>query len=126
MKKIRKRIGAELRAMWNTGDAVRAQAALNDLIDSYRDRRPTFAEWIESGIPEGFAVFALPDRHRISRKTSNTMEKAIQQELKRKTKIFKGFPKEQSLLRLCTTVVVQIDEMWGSGKAYIRWETDDD
>ena len=98
MKKIRKRIGAELRAMWNTGDAVRAQVALSDLVDSYRDRRPAFTERIESGIPEGFAVFALPDRQRISRKTSNTMEKAIKQELKRRTKIFKGFPKEQSLL----------------------------
>ena len=59
------RIGAELRDVWNAVDADRAQAALNELVDSYRDTHPDFAEWFQSSVSEGFTIFALPDRHRI-------------------------------------------------------------
>ena len=123
--KIRDRIGAEFRAVWNAGDAARAQAALNELVESCADTHPAFAEWLEGSIPEGLAVFDLPDRHSISMRTSNPMERAVQQELKRRTTIVRVFPSEESLLRLCTAVLIQIDEQWASGTTYIKWERQD-
>ena len=79
-----------------------------------------------SSIPEGFTVFTLPDWHRVSMRTSNPMERAIQQELKRRTRIVRVFPNDRSLLRLFSTVLIQIDEKWASGKTYITWESKDD
>lgn len=123
---IRKRIGAELRALWNAGTLAKAQAALAELVASYRDSAPKLAKWLEENVPEGLAVFTLPEPHRRRLRTSNPMERAVQQELKRRTAKVRVFPSEDSLLRLVSAILVEIDEKWASDtKAYIKWECQD-
>ena len=95
----RKRIGAQLRSIWNADTADKAQAELNALVASYRDTAPKLAAWLEENVPEGLAVFALPEHHRRRMRTSNPMERGIQQELKRRTVKIRVFPGEASLLR---------------------------
>lgn len=81
----RKRVGAELREAWNAGSLTKAEIALAELVALYRGTAPKLAKWLEKTIPEGIAVFSLPDhhRHRHRLRTSNPMERAVQQELKR-------------------------------------------
>lgn len=123
---IRKRIGAELRAAWNAGSLAKAEAALAELVASYRDSAPKLAKWLEENVPEGLAVFTLPEPHRRRLRTSNPMERAVQQELKRRTAKVRVFPSEDSLLRLVSAILVEIDEKWASDtKAYITWECQD-
>ncbi len=77
-------------------------------------------------MPEGLTVFALPDHHRRRLRTSNPIERAIQQELKRRTVEVRVFPNEESLKRLVSAVLVEIDERWAvDTKAYIKWECQD-
>ena len=54
------------------------------------------------------------------------MERAIQQELKRRTRIVRVFPNTASLLRLASAILIQIDEKWATGKTYINWEKQND
>lgn len=123
---IRKRIGAELRAVWNASKLAKAEAALAELVASYRDTAPKLATWLEENVPEGLAVFTLPEHHRRRLRTSNPMERAVQQELKRRTAKVRVFPSEESLLRLVSAILVEIDEKWASDtKAYIKWECQD-
>lgn len=123
---IRKRIGAELRAVWNAGTLAKAETALAELVTSYRDSAPKLAKWLEENVPEGLAVFTLPEPHRRRLRTSNPMERAVQQELKRRTAKVRVFPSEDSLLRLVSAILVEIDEKWASDtKAYIKWECQD-
>lgn len=119
----RKRIGAQLRSVWNADTCDKAQAELDTLVASYREAAPKLAAWLEENVPEGLAVFALPEHHRRRMRTSNPMERGIQQELKRRTVKIRVFPGEASLLRLASAVLVEIDEKWASqNKAYIKWE----
>ena len=54
------------------------------------------------------------------------MERAIQQELKRRTVKVRVFPNEESLQRLVSAVLVEIDDKWAAdNKAYIKWECPD-
>ena len=77
-------------------------------------------------MPEGLAVFALPEHHRRRMRTSNPMERAVQQELKRRTVKVRVFPGEDALERLVSAILVEIDEKWASDtKAYIKWECQD-
>ncbi len=123
---IRKRIGTELRAVWNASDLAKAEAALTELVETYRDAAPKLAEWLEENVPEGLTVFALPGHHRRRLRTSNPIERAIQQELKRRTVKVRVFPNEDSLERLVSAVLVEIDERWAvDTKAYIKWECQD-
>lgn len=120
---IRKRIGAELRTVWNAANLAKAENALAELTASYRDRAPKLAAWLEENVPEGLAVFTLPENHRRRLRTSNPIERAVQQELKRRTAKVRVFPSEDSLLRLVSAILVEIDEKWASDKkAYIKWE----
>jgi len=78
---IRKRIGSELRAVWNAPDLAKAEAALSDLVASYRDSAPKLAEWLEENLPEGLTVFALPEHHRRRLRTSNPPSRACEHAL---------------------------------------------
>jgi len=120
---VRKKIGSQLRTVWNADTADKAQAELDALVASYRDTAPKLAAWLQKNVPEGFAVFALPEDHRRKMRTSNPIERGIQQELKRRTAKIRVFPGEAALLRLVSAVLVEIDEKWASeNKAYIKWE----
>ena len=124
---VRKRIGAELRTVWNAPGLDAATENLNRLVDSYRDTAPKLAEWLETNVPEGLAVFTLPEHHRKRMRTSNPIERAVQQEIKRRTQKVRVFPNEDSLLRLVSAVLVEIDDKWASAnKAYISWKRQDD
>ena len=124
---IRKRIGAELRQVWNAPDPNLATESLRRLVESYRDKAAKLAAWLEDNVPDGLAVFTLPEGHRRRLRTSNPMERAIQQEIKRRTQKVRVFPNEKSLERLVSAVLVEIDDKWASAdKAYIKWECQDD
>ena len=57
---------------------------------------------------------------------SNPMERAVQQEIKRRTQKVRVFPNESSLTRLVSAVLVEIDDQWAADtKAYIKWECQD-
>jgi putative transposase len=111
---IRKRIGAELRAVWNAHDLAAAEAEPRRLVAAYAASAPKLAAWLEASVPEGLAVFRLPEPHRKRMRTSNPVERAIQQEIKRRTVKVRVFPNEAALLRLVTAVLVEIDEDWAT------------
>src|ERR687898_631093 len=118
---IRKAIGAELRRVWNASTLVSAQEELDRLVKTYQSTAPKLATWLESAVPEGLTVFSLPDQHRRRMRTANPIERAIQQEIKRRTSKVRVFPNEASLLRLVTAILVEIDEDWATtDRVYIN------
>ena len=70
---IRKRIGRQLKSIWTADDLARAETALAELVAGYRDSAPRLAAWLEEIVPEGLAVFTLPEHHRKRMRTSNPM-----------------------------------------------------
>ncbi|MFX0543406.1 IS256 family transposase [Roseovarius sp. S4756] len=123
---IRKQIGTELREIWNAASLAKAETALTELVADYRDTAPKLAAWLEENVPEGLAAFTLPAHHRRRMRTSNPMERSVQQELKRRTVKGRVFPNEAALERLVSAVLVEIDDKWAADtKAYIKWECQD-
>ena len=103
-----------------------AEIALADLVKAYQPTAPKLADWLEKNMPEGLTVFTLPENHRRRMRTSNPMERAVQQEIKRRTQKVRVFPNEASLIRLVSAVLVEIDDNWvAETKGYIKWECQD-
>lgn len=124
---IRKRIGSELKQVWNAPTLESATENLRRLVEAYRDKASKLAQWLEENIAEGLAVFTLPEHHRRRMRTSNPIERAVQQEIKRRTQKVRVFPNEASLERLVSAVLVEIDDKWAStDKPYIKWQNQDD
>jgi transposase-like protein len=118
---IRSVIGAELRAVWNAKDLEAANAELRLLVQRYTKSAPALSQWLERNVPEGLAVFSLPEQHRPKMRTSNPIERTVQQEIKRRTVKVRVFPSIDALLRLVSAVLVEIDEKWAaSTQPYIK------
>jgi putative transposase len=119
---IRKTIGEDLRTVWNAPNLDAAEAELKRLVAAHRPSAPKLAAWMENNVPEGLAVFKLPKAHQRRMRTSNPIERSIQQELKRRTQKVRVFPNEASLERLVSAVLVEIDEQWAvSIQPYLTW-----
>ena len=73
----------------------------------------------QANIPEGLAVFALPQAHQRRLRTSNALER-VNQELKRRTRVASCFPNEASLLRLVSALLCEISDEWITGKIYLN------
>lgn len=124
---IRKHIGQELRQMWNAPNLAAATENLCLLVERYREPAPKLSQWLADNIAEGLAVFTLPEHHRRRLRTSNPIERGIQQEIKRRTQKVRVFPNEKSLERLVSAILVEIDDKWATAdKAYIKWECQND
>ncbi len=126
-QKIRGVIGKQLRTLWNAEGLHHAEQALKELANTYRETAPKLAEWLEQNVPEGFTVFSLPENHWRRMRTSNPIERSVQQELKRRTQKVRVFPNLEALERLVTAVLVEIDESWGTNQMpYIKWSRPED
>ena len=93
------------------------------LVNSYQACVPNPAAWLEQSMPEGIAVFGLPECHQKRMRTSNPIERSIQQEVKRRIVKVRAFPSKDSLLRLVSAILVEIDEKWsGQNQPYVKWK----
>ncbi len=123
---IRSVIGAELRArrLECQGSGYR-QCGTSSSGQRYTKSAPALSPWLERNVPEGLAVFSLPEQHRSKMRTSNPIERSVQQEIERRTVKVGVFPSVDTLLRLVSAVLVEIDEKWAaSTQPYIKWKPD--
>ena len=70
---------------------------------------------------DSFSIFSIPAEHRKRLRTSN-MGEVINRELKRRTRVIGIFPNEESMLRISSAILKEVDEQWLSGRAYLSFE----
>jgi transposase-like protein len=116
---LRPMVLEQLRAIFNAPNPSSAQLLLNQMVQSHSQSFPEFASWLETNIPEGFAVFELPKEQRVKMRTSNMIER-VNQELKRRTRVIRVFPNIASLLRLVTARLSELSDDWETGKIYLN------
>ena len=118
---MRKEVAKALRDIFNAPDRHAADAMLKRKVAKYSKNAPKLATWMEGNLPEGLAVFALPEIQRKRMRTSNMAER-VNKELKRRTRVVSLFPNEASLLRLASAMLVEIDESWATTKSYLNMD----
>lgn len=65
------RVARQIRGIFNASDAHEAQRMLNVALKEWQVSHPQLAAWAEIKLSEGFAVFNLPDGHRVRMRTTN-------------------------------------------------------
>jgi transposase-like protein len=115
---MRSSVAEDLRDIFNAKNRTCAEERLQKCVAKYSHSAPQLAQWIEDNIPEGLAVFALPVRHRKRMRTTNMLER-LHEEIKRRTRVARLFPNEDSLLRLVSAIEMEISEDWIAGKRYL-------
>jgi transposase-like protein len=120
---LRPQVARDLRSVFNTTERGEADERLAKLVDKYRRPAPKLAEWMEANVPDGLAVFALPEPHRRRLRTTNALER-LNRELHRRTRVATLFPNEASLLRLVSAMAAEISEEWETGRVYLNPESE--
>ena len=115
-------VASDIRAIFNSSDSDQAQQLLKLTIEKYHSSAPKLAAWMEDNLPEGFAVFSFPAEHRARLRTTNGLER-INQEIRRRTRVARLFPNEQSCLRLITAILMEYSDEWETEKTYLTFRT---
>jgi transposase-like protein len=121
---MREGVAADIRSIFNAPDLEEAERLLEKTVEKYREKAARLAVWLEENLPDGFAVFGLPAKHRRRMRTTNMVERQ-NREIKRRTRVSGLFPNEASLLRLVSAILMEVSEEWESAdKAYLKLESD--
>jgi Transposase and inactivated derivatives len=99
-----------------------ARTALAAAVAELEKKAPKTARLLEEHGEEILGVYALPEAHRKRMRTTNMLERQ-NQELKRRTRVVRIFPNEQSCLRLVSALLIETSQEW-MGRLYLRIEED--
>ncbi len=117
-KEMREPVATDIRAIFNAPNRPEAERLLDQLLDRYASTAPRLTAWAEEALPQGFTVFAFPDKHRRRLRTTNSIE-WLNKAIKKRTKVVSIFPNSASCLRLVTAIVMEISEEWLAGNVYL-------
>jgi len=119
---MRREVAEDIRTIFNAPDREMAEAFLKKAVDKYARLAPKLADWMEVNLPEGFTVFSFPKIHQRRLRTSNQLER-LSQEIKRRTRIVRVFPNDQSCLRLISSILMEVGEDWEYGRLYLQMDS---
>lgn len=109
---LQREIKSALHDVWEARDRSEAEARLARFIDSLRKRHARLAAWLEETAHETLSFFALRwPTHRRRLRTTNSMEHDHDQ-VRRRTRVVRIFPNEESLLRLTSALAIERNEQW--------------
>ena len=112
-----------MRAVTEAATRQGARAALAAAIADLEHKAPKVARLLEEHGEEILGVYALPEAHQKRMRTTNMLERQ-NQELKRRTRVVRVFPHEQSCLRLIAALLMETAQEW-MGRIYLTMEESD-
>jgi transposase-like protein len=106
-----------------------ARTRLDNLRERLEEKASSALETLEDGFYEATAVLALPEKYRRRLRTTNMLERFIQ-EIRRREKVIRIFPNMDSAKRLVGALYAETHEEWSTGRRYLtmdeyfEWRTD--
>jgi putative transposase len=122
-KKDRGRVLTYLRDITSASSIETARERLTDAVEALQVSHPKAANLLDDHGEEMLAVYALPEHHRKRMRTTNMLER-FNEEIKRRTRVIRIFPNEQSCIRLVSALAMEENENWMERK-YLNMETEE-
>jgi putative transposase len=108
----------ELRWLYDRRDVNEARKDLAGWLKRWQDKYAKLCAWVEDNIGETFSFYSLPLGHHKHLKSTNMLER-LNEEIKRRTRVVRIFPNEQSCLRLIRALAVETHENWIEAHRYL-------
>ncbi|MBN2428910.1 MAG: transposase, partial [Deltaproteobacteria bacterium] len=115
--KLKKEMGEGLKRIFSSETAKEARQRFDELAEHLEKKSPKAIACLDRGLEDSLAVMALPDKYRKRLKSTNMQERLIQ-EIRRRERVIRIFPNEDSALRLMGALVAEIHEEW-QGRRYL-------
>ncbi len=103
------------------GSQEEARTRLDDLREQLEENASSALEVLEDGFYDATAVLALPEKYRKRLRTTNMLERFIQ-EIRRREKVIRIFPNTESAYRLVGALCAETHEEWSTGRRYLNMD----
>jgi putative transposase len=123
-KKDRKEILSYLHEITDSRSVETARKRISETVDRLETSHPKVAVFLDTYGEEILAVYSLPESHRKRMRSTNMLER-YNQEIKRRTRVVRIFPNEQSCVRLITALAIETNEEW-MARRYLTMDKDNE
>lgn len=110
-------MGDGLKRIFSAETAQEARQRFDELAQHMEKKAGKAIDCLERGLEDALAVLALPGKYRKRMKSSNMQERLIQ-EVRRRERVIRIFPSEESAERLMGALLAEIHEDW-QGRRYL-------
>lgn len=115
--KHRQAMGEGLKRIFHCDTGEEARQKFNALAAQMENKAAKAIACLERGLEDALAVLALPSQYRRRLKSTNMQERLIQ-EIRRRERVIRIYPNEDSALRLMGALLAEIHEEW-QGRRYL-------
>jgi transposase-like protein len=110
-----------LNDLYNAPDLKQTKLRKQQLIEQYQDQAAKAMALLDESFDEITAVYTLPEAYRKRLRTTNSIER-LNKELRRRERMIRIFPNDDSLIRLMGAVLMEHHEKWTTGKKYFTMD----
>ena len=108
----------ELRWLYDRRDMAEARKDLAGWLARWQGKYPRLCAWVEDNIEETLSYYRFPLGHHKHVKSTNMLER-FNEEVRRRTRVVRIFPNEESCLRLIRALAVETHENWIEAHRYL-------
>ena len=120
-KKYMPAISSRLKEILEAKDKKTARNLAYELISEYEGRASDAMQCLENGLEDVIAILSFPKYYFRKLRSTNMVER-LNEEIRRRERVIRIFPNEDSSIRLIGALLVEYDEKWISGRKYLNME----
>ena len=121
-KAVQPKLKEDIRSIYEAIDEESARSWKAKLKDKYETTAPKAMKLLDEAFDDITAVLSLPLKYRKRLRTTNGVER-LNEEIRRRERVIRIFPNEQSAIRLMGALLMEHDEKWATGRKYFEMET---
>lgn len=109
----RKEVAEKVKLVFQAPDMEEARRRRDEFIESFVRKAPKAAACLEEAFDDAMAVMALPEKYRKRLRTTN-MQERLNEEVRRRERVIRIFPNDESAWRLIGALLAEQNEQWQS------------
>ena len=94
-----------------------ARAIKNELLETFEKKAPKSMDCLEEGFEESLTILSFSRKYRVRLRSTNSQER-LNEEVRRRERVIRIFPNEDSAIRLIGALLSEFHEQWSTGKKY--------
>lgn len=114
---LKEEMASWLRRIFRSERKAEAGQAFQELTEEMEGKAAAAMETLENGLEDAIAVLALPAKYRRRLRTTNMLERLIE-EIRRRERVIRIFPNKASAGRLVGALLQEQHEEWLTGRRY--------
>jgi putative transposase len=107
----RKDVAEKAKLVFQAPDMEEARRRRDEFIEAFEKKTPKAVACLEEAFDDAMAVMALPEKYRKRLRTTN-MQERLNEEVRRRERVIRIFPNDESAWRLIGALLAEYNEQW--------------